>query len=117
MQPLFIRLRSAAATDSTTWHSAPESGSNRPSVARLSSTCSGVDIPLKITFTPGWLATQRMAQDAQERFPSASANIPAMSSGREARVPPFTGSMTITGIPDFSASSYPRSPACTWRSI
>lgn len=38
-------------------------GSKLPKVFRLSSTCSIVDIPLNTTWTSGWDATQRRAQE------------------------------------------------------
>ena len=48
---------------------------------------------------PSWLATKRMAQEAKEAFGLASARICFTLGMGSASRPPFTGSMTTTGLP------------------
>ena len=70
-------------------------------------------MPLSTTFTFGWEATQRTAQEATLLSGAAFLNISVMSSENPASRPPLTGSMITIGIPFSSARRYPLSPACT----
>ena len=56
-------------------------------------------IPLSTIITFSWLAAKRMAQEGTDMDGSRWRNMASSRSGTFARVPPFTGSMTMTGLP------------------
>ena len=62
-------------------------------------------MPLKIIKTLSSEAANRRAYDAGEASGLNSLNKSAASFGRFARVPPFTGSITIIGLPCLTAVS------------
>ena len=63
-------------------------------------------MPESTIITPGRLAANRTAQEATDRFGSFSRKSCSTLSGTWARVPPFTGSMTMMGTLCFLATSY-----------
>ena len=67
--------------------------------------CSKVDIPERTMATPGSPATYRSAQDAKDASGSASRSMGANTAFSDARLPPRIGSMTMTGLPCFWATS------------
>ena len=72
---------------------------------RLSCICSLLLMPDRTVSTPSRSAQNRRAQDAQELSGSAASNTALTDSGGSASMPPFTGSMMITGFPCFLATS------------
>ena len=62
-------------------------------------------MPERTIITPGRLAANRMAQEAGDRDGSRSRNRRSASGGTWARVPPLTGSMTMTGLLCLRATS------------
>ena len=62
-------------------------------------------MPLKTIFTFGWLAAKRIAQDGMDISGWYALKLSATCSGTFARVPPLTGSITMTGFPCFVATS------------
>ena len=72
---------------------------------RLSFICSRLLMPESTIFTSGRLAAKRMAQLAGEALGSWALKSSSASAGTRASVPPLTGSITITHLPCFTATS------------
>ena len=65
----------------------------------LSSICSMLDMPLSITITFGSDAVNRTAHEANDASGLARCRISFTGWGGLASLPPFTGSITMTGLP------------------
>ena len=105
VQPTNVRASIMARTSATTCMSSCESPPGCAKVSRLSATCASSDIPERMTLQPSRLLTQRIAQEATDQSGRACLKRRQMSSLSVARLPPLTGSMTITGMPRPLASS------------
>ena len=85
--------------------SAFDKGCIRLNRSTFSSSCWKVDMPERTMATPGSPATNRNAQEAKDALGSASFSSGAHTAFSDARLPPRIGSMTMTGLPCFCATS------------
>ena len=105
MQATATRRLMISAARAVRANSCPDKGRKFSMVRRLSSICSRELMPERTIMTFSWLAAKRIAQEGMERSGAASFSMASASAGRRARVPPFTGSITTTAFPCFSAVS------------
>ena len=71
----------------------------------LSSICSMEFMPLSTISTASRPDANRMAQEGMEEAGEWPFNMASAAGGRFTRLPPFTGSMTMTFLPCFTATS------------
>ena len=87
-----------SATASKVLRSCSDRGFSSAKVRRLSSTCSMVDMPDRVTVTEGMDWRKRKAQAGTPSSGRSSFSRAAYSSGSLASLPPRRGSITQTGM-------------------
>jgi len=105
----------ATTLSSSAW-SASVHGVGALKVARLSSSCSMVVMPLRITPTFASDCSHRNAQEAMDASGRAALSSASASAPGAASLPPRTGSITHTGMPRSVRISYFRRAFCTTQS-
>ena len=105
MQGMTAAARIASAAASMFFICSSVSGTKSCMKDVLSSICARLLMPESTISTLGSEAQKRTAQEAMDASGSIPCRIFRAAGGTSASVPPLTPSMTITGLPCFSAVS------------